>query len=178
MEVAQDLPSLGQLLWVQGRGWRWQRISPFFVNLAGFKEGWSRRDRYSTLSLSTHPGLRKGWVDVAEGIPFMSTQLGLRKGRVDVTKDIPSFGQPTWVWGKGKWILQRIFPHYVNLPGFNEGGGGGGRGSPLSKAFVTPLAARTVLMKSSCLALQLDFGGATCCKRIKIGLSIFEKLGL
>lgn len=44
-----------------------------------------------------------------------------------------------------------------------EGGGGGGRGSPRCMAILTPLAARTVLMKSSCFARQLLFGALTSC---------------
>lgn len=42
-------------------------------------------------------------------------------------------------------------------PGLMEGGGGGGRGPPLSMAFCTPFAARIALMKSACWARQLVF---------------------
>ena len=38
------------------------------------------------------------------------------------------------------------------------GGGGGGSGAPVLRATETPRAARMELMKSSCFALQFDFG--------------------
>lgn len=55
------------------------------------------------------------------------------------------------------------------------GGGGGGKGPPSCKALVVPRAARTELMKSSCFARQLDFGGAISYSSTTHNIGLSEK---